>query len=98
MVEAAKWDSASNGKEEHSSVLDADLEAGDEETTTSTQYSGGQAHHSSSTASCKVSFRGKRVKGRGGKKSRKRETHARELSVYVCLSRPRHNLVRVHIC
>ena len=54
MVEAVKWDS-SNGKE-HSSIMDADLEVGDEETTTSTQYSNGRALHSSSSSSVKVRF------------------------------------------
>eukprot|EP00624_Nannochloropsis_granulata_P003098 evm.model.NODE_2580_length_13026_cov_22.657761.2 len=52
MVEAVKWDS-SNGKE-HSSIMDADLEVGDEETTTSTQYSNGRALHSSSSSSVKI--------------------------------------------
>lgn len=74
--------------------MDADLEVGDEETTTSTQYSNGQAHHSTSTASViKVRFRDKGVEGRGGKAGTGNATHA---SVYVCWSRPRHNFI--HVC
>lgn len=93
MVQAPKWESASNGKEEHSS--DADLEVGDEETTASTQYSNGQAHHSSSSASVKVSLREKGGAREGeAEPARKRNARA-SFSVYVCWARPRHNLVRV---
>lgn len=65
MVEAGK---------EHSSIMDADLEVGDEETTTSTQYSNGRALHSSSSASVKVRY--PITSDRKGWQSRQREKHA----------------------